>query len=239
MAPTNQGDFHITGRFDPEAFWQEHGKKVIGGIVAVVALGVGVLMWQRNERSAVEAASARLASATDVTALQDVANRYLGKEPAAEALLRLADLHYAEGRFAESTATYDSFLQHYPRHFLADAVRLARATVMEAAGDLQAASTQYSQIIGSSGQQYTALAAKTGLARCAEALGRPVEARQLYEELMAAAQGSPWQAEIYLRWLVLGREQRPAAGQQTGLAPPALTPEGSAGIALELPGEQK
>jgi tetratricopeptide (TPR) repeat protein len=239
MAPINHGDTRVTDQFDPEVFWQQHRTKLIAGIVVIVALGLSLLVWQRGERAASEAASAQLAAATDTAALQDVANRYRGKEQASEALLRLADLHYAAGRYAESIATYDSFLQQYPRHPVAEAARFARAAVMEAAGDLQGASAQYSQIVGVSGQQYTALAAKTGLARCAEALGRQLEARRLYEELMAVAQGSPWQAEIYLRWLVLGREQQPASEMQTGTPQRASTSGDTQAVPLDAPGKQK
>ena len=50
-----------------------------------------------------------------------------------------------------------------------------------------------------------ALAAKLGAARCAEALGQTKEARQLYEELRPVVQGSSWETEVSVRYLVLSR----------------------------------
>lgn len=195
-------------------------------VLAIAAVGAAALLWQRQSARRIDEAAARLAGATDVSSLESIIRDYSGTQPAIEALILLADLHYREGRFSDAAGTYERFLASYPGHSLAESARLGLAAVEEAQGNFQSAKAKYGEIIALQPNGYTAIAAKMGAARCAEALGQIKEARQIYEELMVSAQGSPWQSQAYLRWVVLGRDlpreslEQPSSGQLQ-LAPPA------------------
>ena len=51
------------------------------------------------------------------------------------------------------------------------------------------------------------MAAKLGVARCAESLGQLKEAIQLYEELVPAVAGTQWAVPVAIRLDVLARSQ--------------------------------
>jgi len=232
MAREAHDDLRITDQFDFEVFWAEHGKKITVIVGAVAVVGLGILYWQHEKIARAEQAADSLARARDVSALEQVAREYPDSTVAADALFRLADVYYRNGRFAEATSTYERILKDFPSYPLAQSARLSLASVLEAQGNLDAASQQY-QLLASSGPgNYLANAAKMGLGRCYEAQGKRKEARQVYEEILAEGQNSPWFNQAYIRWVVLNRDvpqEKPeiSATQPTQpLTAPASAPSG-------------
>ena len=206
MARIAQNDLRITDQFDLEAFWTKHGKKIIIAVLALVAFG-GILLFRQNQANQrVEQAAATLAMARDPASLEQVARDFAGTQTALEALSRLGDIQYHEGKYSEATSTYERILKDFASNPLSESARLGLAAVREAQGNFDAAKGFYSRIVESSPTSFIGSAARMGMARCLEMLGQPKEARQVYEEIMAAAQGSPWHQMAYLRWMVLGRE---------------------------------
>jgi tetratricopeptide (TPR) repeat protein len=225
MAKEAQSDLRIIDEFDFEAFWAKHGKKITIGALAIVAFG-GILLFRQNQANQrLEQAAASLAAARDLTSLDQVAREFSGTPTALEALARMADEQYREGKYAEATATFERILKEFPSHPLAESARLGLATIQEAEGNFDVAKASYGTIIESNPNGFTVLGAKMGMARCLEALGQSKEARQLYEEVGALA--TPWRQEAYLRWTVLGRElpatstasAEPAAGAALSPSP--------------------
>jgi TolA-binding protein len=206
MAREAQNDLRITDQFDFELFWAKNGKKIIIGIVAVVAFGGGVLYWQYRSNQRMEQAAASLARANNPASLEGVAREFQGTRTALEALYRLSDLQYRDGRYAEATATYERILKEYPSDPLAESARLGLAAVQEAQQNFEVAKGLYLRIVESAPTSFLAPAAKMGAARCMEALGQAQAARQLYEEVLAGARGSAWASEAYLRWMIVKRE---------------------------------
>lgn len=222
MAKEAQNDLRITGQFDFETFWAEHGKKIVIGVLAVVAFG-GVLLFRQNQANQrLEQATASLAAAHDLASLDQVAREFAGTYAALEALSRLADEQYHVGKYADAAGTFERILREFPSHPLAESARLGLAGIQEAEGNFEPAKRSYATIIESNPTGFNVTAAKMGMARCSEALGQSKEARQLYEEVTVSAPGSPWRQEAYLRWMVLGRELPSPA--TTGAEPAAATP---------------
>ncbi len=206
MAQEAQNDLRITDQFDFEVFWAAHGRKTIIVVLAVMAFGGGVLLWQYQSNQRLKLAADSLAKANDPASLEQVAREFPETQTALEALSRLGDLQYREGRYAEATSTYERILKEFPSNPLAESARLGLAAIQEAQGNFEAAKGLYLRIVESSPTSFIASAARMGMARCLEALGQTKEARQFYEEIMSAGQGSPWRSEAYLRWVVLKRE---------------------------------
>jgi len=219
MANTSRSDIEFLQQFEPDVFWEKHGRKVIAIAVAALAVGAAVFLWQRHGIQEEENAALRLASARDAATLQGIIQDYPGKNVAADAMMRLGDVYYREGKYDEAAAVYQKFLAEYPRHPLVQSGRFGLAAVQEAKGNFHAARDQYLQLATADRGGYLFLAAGMGAARCAESLGQTKEARQMYEELFAAAQGSLWQSECARRWRVLSRDLPPEPVQPAPTQP--------------------
>lgn len=204
MAETNKTAVEFLEQFEPDLFWQQHGRKIVWGVIAVLAIAVIYVQMQRQAAEHESAAAARLSQAMDPGVLAQLAHEFQGKSLGAQALLRLAQLSSQAGRLPEAEAAYQEFLSAYPQHTLADAAQLGLATTMEAAGKLESAKARYLQLASKIGS-YTTVAAKLGEARCAGALGQVKESRQLYEELAPAVAGTPWAPTIAIQLAIFGR----------------------------------
>jgi TolA-binding protein len=207
VSETSKQDVEFLKQFEPDVFWQQHGKKILTGVVVVVLIGLAVYYWQKQAAAQEEAAAAELSMTTDPATLQRLAKDYQGKAVGAQALLRIAELENQARHFKEAAAAFQSFFSQYPNHPLAETAQLGSAAAQEAQGNFQEAKTQYQQILLGHPSSYTAIAAKLGMARCDEALGLTKEALQIYEELRPAVRGLPWETEVYVRSMVLSRSQ--------------------------------
>jgi len=216
VTETNKIKFSDFEQFEPDLFWQEHGRKIIWATAAALAIGLVAYLWQQQRLQEADAASAKLAQATDAASLQQIVQNYPSTDVATAALIRLADLHFREGRYQEAAAAYQQFLEKYPKHFLADAARLGLAAIQEAVNNFDGARSLYSQLVSANPNGYVVVAAKLGVARCMELLGQPNEARQAYNEVMASDKAGAWQGEAFFRWTVLGRlSAKPPVAQPT------------------------
>ena len=203
MAETSQIDSYLK-QFEPDVFWQKHGRKIVWGLVAVLAVGALAYLWQWKQTQQAEEAAAKLVGARDIPALEQVVKDYPQQEVAAQALLRLADMQYSVGRYTDAASSYQKFLKDFPNHALGDSAQFGLAAVAEAQGQYEQARAQYNTMAG--GRSYVSVGARLGVARCTELLGQVREARQLYEELKASVRRTPWQVEVDMRYAVLGRD---------------------------------
>jgi tetratricopeptide (TPR) repeat protein len=209
MAQGAQDGLRITDEFNFEEFWAKNGKPITIAVIAVAVIGIGLLYRQHQSSEQVERAADRLAGATDVASLEQIARDYPGSTTAGNALLRVADFYYRNGKYPEAASTYERIEKEIPDYPLADSVKLSHAAILEAQGNLAGARDQYQQVINFSPNSYVANASRMGLARCLEALGQKKEARQVYEELLAGGQNSPWFTQAYLQWVVMNRDVPP------------------------------
>ncbi len=222
---TTNADPRVERDFDPELLWAQHGKKIATAAVAIVAVGLVLYVWQRNVAEQAEAAADRLAAARDIPALEQIVQDYPRQEVAAQALLRLGDALYQQGKYAEAGQKYRQFIEQFPTHSLVASALIGEAYIREAEGNYSAALDQFQRLLASQPQSYVQLPATMGVARCLEALGRKQEARQRYEELMALAQGTRMQMEAYVRWTALGRELPTTTHMESQATPPAQLPQ--------------
>ena len=193
-------------QFEPDVFWEKHGKQVIAGTVAVLVVVVALLMWQRQQQAAEDQESLKLSQAIDIPRLEQFVNSSGSKSLVPMALMRLGDLQFRESRYAEAGKTYQKLVDVYPRSPFVAGAKFSLAAIQEAQGQFEAARGLYSQMAGTA-SGYASYQAKLGVARCTEALGQTKEARQLYEELLMAGQMAGGQSLPMVRWAVLGRSQ--------------------------------
>ena len=217
MADRSDTDLRIVDQFDWNVFWERHGNKIVLLVGVLLLIGIGLLYRQKQIAQEAGRAATRLAEAHDIKSLEDIVREYPRTETAAQALLRLAEMQYRAGQYPDAAASYQKFRQQFPRHGLVESADLGLAAIKEAQGDLAGAQNDYLRVANLYPNGYTSLASRIGAARCAEALGQRQQAQQLYEEVMAQGQDTPWYSTAYVRSRVLGRE--PAPG--TTNAPPA------------------
>ncbi|HTS18620.1 MAG TPA: tetratricopeptide repeat protein [Verrucomicrobiae bacterium] len=231
MASQAQDDLRITDEFDFEVFWEKHGKQVTGVVIGIVALGLLVMYWQHQAAYQAEQAVERFAMATDAASLQAVARDFPKSPVAPEALARLAEVYYRNGRYSDAASTYQSIIRDYPGHPLGVSSKIGLAQALEAQGNIEGAKAEYMQIISGDPGSYIGKAARMGLARCMELQGQKKEARQLYEEILAGGQGTPWFEKAYLRMMVLNRDIQPEKATDQSATPLST---GTSGV-LQLP----
>ena len=219
MATEAQDDLRITDQFNFEVFWEKHGKQITGAAIAIAAFGLVLLYWQHQTTYRAEQAAERLAHATDSAALAAIARDFPNTPVAAEALSRMADALYRNGRYADAANTYQSIIREFPDSALAVSSKIGLGETLEAQGNVDGAKAQYMQIINSGANSFIASSAKMGLARCLEIQGQKKEARQVYEEILSAGQGSPWFEKAYLRMVVLNRDVAPEKADQSSASP--------------------
>jgi predicted Zn-dependent protease len=219
LATSEKTENSFLEQFEPDVFWEQHGQKIIWALIGIAVVGVVVYVWQRQRAQQAEEAESRLATAADPSALEGIIRDYPDQQVAADAMIRLADIDFRNGRFTDAADVYQRFVSAFPNHPLLETAELGLAAIQEAQGNLQAAKDQYALLASSHPGGYTALAARMGAARCAELLGQTKEARQLYEELLPAVQNSPWQVEAVVRYAVLSRQQPEAP---TGVSQPQV-----------------
>ena len=99
MAETNKSPVELLAKIEPELFWQQQGRKIVWGLVAVLAIVVVVVHVQRQAAERENEAAVRVAQAADPDVLLQLARAYPGKNVGAQALLRAADLQSQAGRF--------------------------------------------------------------------------------------------------------------------------------------------
>lgn len=216
MADTPNQDVQFLQNFEPDVFWQQHGRKILWAVGALALIGIVAVYQQRQAAEREEDAAARLAQAADPGALSAVAQEFSGKPIGAQALVRMGELHYQAGRLNEAGAAYQEVVNRYPGNPLADVARLSLVAIVESQGNFEAAKTQYFQLANQP-TSYLAVAAKIGMARCAEALGQTKEAQQLYEDLAPAVRGTSWEATVFVRRAICTRTVGP-------LPPPSPLP---------------
>jgi len=226
MAQEVHNDLRITDQFDLEVFWADHGKNITIAAIAILAIG-GVLLYRQYQSSAqAEQAASMLENARDTASLEQVVREFPKSSTAAEALSRLADVYYQNGKYTEAASTYEAIMRDFPAHPLAESAKLGLASVLEAQGNTEGAKAQYSLIINSGSNSYIVNGARMGLARCLELLGQKKEAKQLYEELLSLGQNSPWFTQAYIQWVVLSRDM-PVDKPQATAQPASPSPQNS------------
>jgi TolA-binding protein len=175
---------------------------LIGLAVAVVAL-LGVSIWRGQQTDKAAAAVQALFQARSPEEFQQMAVVNPEAPTAPLALATAAAEFYAQGRYDEALAAYQSFLEKHPGHMLAPDAQVGAAASLEAMDDFMSAAERYEAFAEAHPASALLPQAVMGAARCREQLGQFEEARALYEDFIVAHADSPWlpQAESGLLFL--------------------------------------
>ena len=123
---------------------------------------------------------------------QAIAQQYRRTESAEEALIRLGNLQFDNGKLDEARATFGEYLNSYPRGRFVIMAALGKAYAEEAKGDLQAASQTLSDALNRRSDSPLSGEAYSALARTYEGLKKTDEAMRVYNQIVERYPQSSW-----------------------------------------------
>lgn len=124
--------------------------------------------------------------------LQAIAQQYRGTESAEEALIRVGNLQFDNGKPDEAKATFGEYLNIYPRGRFVLMAGLGKAYAEEAKGDLQGAAQTLSDTLNRRSDSALAGEAYSALARIYEGLKKSDEAMRVYNQIVERYPQSSW-----------------------------------------------
>ena len=168
-----------------ELLWINHRGTLIGGLGAVVALLLIVLLVLSKNHAATIASETLLNNATNDAALHDVIAKYPKSPAAADAMLLLAASLRDAGKIEESNALYSRFAENFPLSPLAVSGLLGRASNAQVAGKDDSAISSYQQAAVAFPQSYGAPFALFSEARLLTQFGKMDETKKVIQALMS------------------------------------------------------
>jgi tetratricopeptide (TPR) repeat protein len=192
-APQSAGLYDFLG-------WLETNKKRVAigaGVAVVVALAIGLFVWQRGERviKAEEAlASVRMPyspleipAAGTADALAKIAADYPGTPAAAKALLRAGTVYFGDGNYAKAREQFDAYLRNFGATAQVKDAVFGLAVCLDAENKSAEAITKYKDFITTYGADPVADMARFNLVRLYEQSNQP----QLALEILTKMVGTP------------------------------------------------
>ena len=217
--------------------WLEVNKKRV--IIAAVAIGAvaGVLALYRYHQNEVEAqanqalfkiqAAAESAGpdkkSPDAAGLIKVADEFKGTSAGSRARLLAAGALFEGGKYAESRAQFENYLQQDPSSTFASTAAYGIAASLDAEGKAPEAIAAYQNVVARYGTSAAATQAKLALAGLNEGRKDFTQALRLYGELTGTTAQTAWSMEAMQRREALLREH------------PELTPTNALAVTTNTP----
>ena len=186
----------------------EYGRPALIGLAVAVVVLLGIQIWHGQKTSKAASAVQALFQSRSPEELQQLAATDSQAPTAPMALASAAAEFYAQNRYDEALAAYQSFLAQYPAHMLAPQAELGAAASFEALDDFEAAVAGYVAFAEKRTENPLRPQAVFGAARCLEQLDRFDEARALYEDFIAANPDSDQLAQAESGLLFLKKAER-------------------------------
>ena len=168
---------------DSDLFWQEHWKKFLWGLVALVVLILAVGAWKFWSVRHSGAAEALYSTASSPAAWREVVRQYPGTVPAGNAQLRLAESLRAAGDSAAAAIELEALLQSQPEYPLAAAAWLTLGELRQVQGNSAGALEAYRTASGRYGSSYAAPLALLAEAKLLQEQGARGEARAVLQSI--------------------------------------------------------
>jgi len=175
-----------------DLFWQDHGRKVIVALVALVVLITGAGVWFWNSARLRASAESLYSSATGPDGWREVIEKYTGSLAAGNASLELASSLRAGGNLDGAVAELERFVSSQPDHPLAAAGVLALGELRRAQGKTDAALEEFRTVSSKYKDSYAAPLAMLAEAEILSVKnGGQGEARAVLESIGSLYPGTP------------------------------------------------
>jgi len=195
MSSTNQPpaeeQLFVSDGLEAELFWQKYRKAILLGAAALVVALAAVALWFVNTYNARLAAEALFANAGNPEEWREVIAKYPASAQAADAWFLVAESLREQGDIAQSTESYQKFLNAFPDHPLAGGARLGIAENLELAGKSTEALTALRDVKTRDAGSYAAAYAALLEGRIFLREGRLDEASKVFSTLVSTDSQSP------------------------------------------------
>lgn len=168
---------------DADMFWQDHWKKFVWGLVALVTLILAAGLWSFYRGHVRSSAEALYSEASSPEAWQSVIGKFPGSVSAGDARLRLAASLRAEGKLDEAAAELDAMVTAQPDHPLAGAAWYFLGEIRQFQGNIEAALEAYRESSSRYKDSYAAPLALLAEAKVLLSRGAQGEAKAILESI--------------------------------------------------------
>jgi TolA-binding protein len=199
---------------DSDLFWQEHWKKFVWGLIAIVALILAVGAWKLWTATTLSSAESLYSLAGTPEAWREVVQKYPRTVPAGNGQVRLAESLKSAGDLAGASAELENFLATQPEHPLAGAAWLSLGEMRQIQGNTSGALEAYRTASSRYKSSYAAPLALIAEANLLKAQGAAGEARAVLESIGSLHPETP-------AAMVAAGELARLSQPQTPIAPPA------------------
>lgn len=196
----------------------EYGRPALIGLAVAVVVLLGLQVWRSQKEAKAAAAVQALFQSRSPEELQMLAAADPKAPTAPIALASAAAEFYAQNRYDEALAAYQSFLSQYPTNMLVPDAMVGVAASQEALDDFETAAASYEAFAAANTNSPLHPQAVMGAARCREQLGQFDAARALYEDFIVAYPESSWLPQAESGLLFLKKAER----AKNMPAPPAV-----------------
>lgn len=217
---------------EAHVFWFKHRRQIVIAIVAVIVAGLVYgaywLYADRRDRSA----AAALALARDPAAYQQVINQYGSTDAGKTAYLLMAEAQRKDGKYADSNATLQKFVEQNPKHELAPIAKTGIAANLQSLGRIDEALAAYQRVAADYPKSFVAPQALIAQLTILKQKGQIDAARRIAETLVSQYRDSIWSSEAMQQLRQLkpvtppgsapGLPGGPALGSQPPNAPPPM-----------------
>jgi tetratricopeptide (TPR) repeat protein len=232
---------------EAHVFWFTYRRQIAMALGIIVLLGlIYGLYWLYTDRRE-GSAEAMLAGAHDAAGYQQVIDQYDNTPAGATAYLLLAEAQRGDGKYADSNATLQKFVDKHPRHELMPAARMGIASNLQALGKIDEAQAAYQRVAADYPKSYLAPMALISQVTILKTKGDKDGARRICETIVSQYRSSIWSNEAAQQLrelkppmppgLAPGLPGSPNLGSQPSNAPPPMLarPPSAPGPALSAP----
>ena len=186
------------------SLWDRYGRIVLGVVVGLAVVGVSAYYVMAGSTRKENAASERLAEASDLfwradydrsrTIAQEIVKQY-GDTPSGIDALRIAgDDAYWRGNWKDAVADYEAYLKKRSSGLLANAVRRSLGYAQESLAQYAAAAANFDLLVGQIDRE-TSGEMLFAAGRCLVADKKPEEAKKRYQRIIDEFPDSSFQAQ--------------------------------------------
>lgn len=176
---------------DSDLFWQEHWRKFVWGLAALVVLILMAGVWGLWSSHARRSAETLFSTAAGPAGWREVVEQYPGSVPAGNAQLLLADALRGEGNLEGAAAEIEAMVTSQPDHPLAGAAWLTLGEIRRVQGRKEAALEAFRTASSRHKESYAAPLALIAEANLLGAEGATGEARAVLQSVGSLHPGTP------------------------------------------------
>jgi tetratricopeptide (TPR) repeat protein len=176
---------------DSDLFWQEHWKKFVWGLAALVALILLAGAWSLWSAHVRQSAEELFGRASGIAGWRAVVEQFPGSVPAGNAQMRLAGALRGEGDLAGAAAELEAMLAGQPDHPLAGAAWLTLGEIRQAQGRREAAFEAYRTASSAHSESFAAPLALLAEAGLLQADGSTGQARSILQSVGSRYPATP------------------------------------------------